>query len=228
MASPQIENGYTKIANELYEKILEYPFTLYELKTVLAIIRDTYGWNAAKKQISSTRIANVAHIIRCNAINRLDILQSRKIIFKQKTKKNKNIWGINKDYDQWLLPDGKKFIEEPQAKEVKTEWKHIWEQNHFPEITEYVQELINKLITSYGESEFAEALKISIKQNSKKLSYIQGILKKRSTGAGNPDNAGKTKVINGGYMTDKELAQAEIKGEIYYDRDKEIWHAKTN
>ncbi len=228
MASPQIENGYTKIANELYEKILEYPFTLYEIKTILAIVRDTYGWNAAKKQISNKRIADLSNIELRNTQKRLKTLQSRNIIFKQKTKKNKNIWGINKDYEEWLLPNGNKFIEEPQTREghIKPEWQEIWEQNHFPEITEFVKQTIDKLIETYSESEFVEALKISIKQNSKKLAYIQGILKKRSSGETHNDTTGKTKVENGEWMTDEELAAAEIKGEIYYDRDKNTWYSK--
>jgi Bacteriophage replication protein O len=36
--TPQLENGYIRIANELYEAILRFPFTKRELLIVLAIV----------------------------------------------------------------------------------------------------------------------------------------------------------------------------------------------
>ena len=45
MASPQIEDGYTKIANELLEAISKVNLSSYEFRVIMAIIRKTYGFN---------------------------------------------------------------------------------------------------------------------------------------------------------------------------------------
>ncbi len=48
MANPQTDNGFTSIANELYEAILKAPLTARQLKVVLLIIRYTYGFKRRK------------------------------------------------------------------------------------------------------------------------------------------------------------------------------------
>ena len=45
MANPQKEEGYTAIANDLFEAVYRFNFTLRELKVLLSIIRRTYGYN---------------------------------------------------------------------------------------------------------------------------------------------------------------------------------------
>jgi len=42
--NPQLENGFLRIANELYETLTAMPLTAREYKVILAIIRITYGW----------------------------------------------------------------------------------------------------------------------------------------------------------------------------------------
>lgn len=45
MANPQIENGYTRIANELLEALLLANLSKRQLLVALAVIRQTYGFN---------------------------------------------------------------------------------------------------------------------------------------------------------------------------------------
>src|SRR5690554_4200107 len=62
MASPQKENGFTSIANELYETILKSPLTLRELKIVLTVIRFSYGFHKREAELSVRFIANATNI----------------------------------------------------------------------------------------------------------------------------------------------------------------------
>jgi len=225
MASPQLENGYTQLSNELLEKILEYPFKAYELKIILKIIRDTYGWKAKKRQVSFGKIAEKTGIDRRNVVNACSTLIARNILFKQKLKNNKNLWGINKNYEEWLAPDRSLFQEysfRQLVVEKQLRWKNIWIKNKFPPLTEILEQEINKLLKVYGEEKFIEALKISVKQNNKKLAYIEGILKRQESG-NTGDVTNKTQISDGRWMTDEELAAAEMKGEIYYDRETNKW-----
>ena len=228
MASPQLENGYTQLSNELLEKILEYPFRGYELKIILKIIRDTYGWNAKKRQISFGKMAEKTGIDRVNVIHTTTSLTSRNILFIQKLKNNKNLWGINKNYEEWLAPDGSPFQEyefQQQVEKNQAKWKSTWTKNKFPPLTEILEQEINKILKDYGEEKFIEALKISVKQNNKKLAYIEGILKRQRSG-NTGDATGKTQISDGRWMTDEELADAEMRGEIIYNRDSNSWIVK--
>lgn len=228
--SPQLENGYTRLANELLEAIIKYPFGKRSLKIVLVIIRETYGWNVKKKVISYGKMAAKTLIERRHIPDICNILIASNILFRQKLKNNKNIWGINKNYEEWLMPDNKtlfreyEFQSEGKPKEFQSDWQKIWIRNKFPELTEILKEEIQNLLKKYGEEKFIEAFKIAVKQNNKKLAYIEGILKRKESGEGSAGDAtNKTQISNGKWLTDEELAQAEMEGKIYYERKTNKW-----
>ncbi len=101
-ASPQLENGHTRIANELLEAIVKYPFCATELKMVLFIIRKTYGWKKKKAIISYGAMARQLKV-DMRYIKRLMIkLAQDKVIFKEKLDQQ-NLVGLNKDYKSWRL-----------------------------------------------------------------------------------------------------------------------------
>ena len=102
IASPQLENGHTRIANELLEAIVKYPFCAIELKIVLFIIRGTYGWRKKTAIFSYGVIAkSVKSDIRY--IKRLmNRLIQDKVLIKEKSKQQ-NCFGLNKDYKSWRL-----------------------------------------------------------------------------------------------------------------------------
>lgn len=52
MASPQLENGYTRIANELLEATARFPFTGSQLRLILFLWRKTYGFHKKIDRIS--------------------------------------------------------------------------------------------------------------------------------------------------------------------------------
>ncbi|BCB96826.1 hypothetical protein JZK55_17480 [Dissulfurispira thermophila] len=52
MASPQVENGYTRIANELLDAMLATEFTGREFRILLAIIRYSYGWHKKEARLT--------------------------------------------------------------------------------------------------------------------------------------------------------------------------------
>lgn len=52
MASPQLEDGYTRIANELLEATARFPFNGSQLRMVLFLWRKTYGFQKKEDRIS--------------------------------------------------------------------------------------------------------------------------------------------------------------------------------
>lgn len=64
--NPQLSDGYTPLANTLFESILRADLKLRQLKVVLAIIRETYGWHRKEAEISLSRFMQLTGIDRRN------------------------------------------------------------------------------------------------------------------------------------------------------------------
>ena len=95
MASPQVENGHTEIANELLEAIIKTPMSDYEHRVFWLIIRKTYGFKKKLDWISQTQIVNDTGILKphvCRTIKKLlvknMIIKDGKHLSIQKDSKN--------------------------------------------------------------------------------------------------------------------------------------------
>jgi len=78
--NPQLENGYTKIANELLEGILLSDLSKDELKITIAIIRQTYGWGKKMEAISVSTFQVLTGIDRRHVSRTLKILLDKGMI----------------------------------------------------------------------------------------------------------------------------------------------------
>jgi phage replication O-like protein O len=101
MASPQLENGHSRVANELLEAILRAPLSARELKVLLTVIRETYGWNRKAKPLSASRVGRMSGMQRTQAAHAIRRLEGRNIV----TRTAEGL-GIQKDYELWLATDG--------------------------------------------------------------------------------------------------------------------------
>ena len=101
-ANPQLENGYTRIANELFEAIIEYSFTCAELRIILLVIRRTYGWKTSKSFISYGSVARKLRMDIRYVKRRINKLILDNVLFKDKTEWENRI-GLNKEYTSWQL-----------------------------------------------------------------------------------------------------------------------------
>jgi len=105
MADPQIENGYTRLANELLEAIIAAPFSGQELRIVFAVARRTYGWNKIEDYISLSQFKEATGMtpIRCSqVVNRLAEIKVITVIDRCGPRGTKK-YRLNKNYDEWTL-----------------------------------------------------------------------------------------------------------------------------
>ncbi len=102
IGSPQLERGHTRIANELLESIIVYPFTAAQLKVVLVVIRRTYGWRKKKTQISYGTLSSLTRL-NMRYIKRIvkNLIKDKVLIMEKDN--TRNILGLNKAYPQWRL-----------------------------------------------------------------------------------------------------------------------------
>lgn len=96
MASPQVENGYTQIANELLEKLGSFSFLGSEFQVIFCVIRKTYGFHKKEDIISLTQFEKFTGLSRPTVVSVLKNLTGNRVLIK-----NKNLWSLNKDWEKW-------------------------------------------------------------------------------------------------------------------------------
>ena len=99
MASPQTEDGYTEIANELLEAIIKTPMSDYEHRVFWLIVRKTYGYKKKSDWISQKQIVEYTGILKQHVSRTINKLYKKNMIIKE----GKNL-AVQKDYEQWKLP----------------------------------------------------------------------------------------------------------------------------
>ncbi len=104
--SPQIEDGYTRLANELLDAIIQYPFSSREYSIVMAIIRATYGYNKKEDAISGWQLSEMTGIDRSHVSKTIAELIAKNIIIKSdrcRISHGQQVpsLALNKDYKLW-------------------------------------------------------------------------------------------------------------------------------
>ncbi len=118
MANPQVENGYTRIANELLEALGRARLTEREFRIVLAVIRLTYGFNQKQARISLQQLAELTGMDKANIHRTLKRLEAAQVLTIRKAGRRLEI-AIQKDYEKWLLSPS--TTKAPKAKPAKAE-----------------------------------------------------------------------------------------------------------
>lgn len=101
MSTPQLEDGFTRIANELLEAILGFGFSHREQSVVFAIIRKTYGYGRKTDDMSASQIGAMCGVARQHVTTTLNTLASRNVITKRLGEYGM-IVGIQKDHRKWV------------------------------------------------------------------------------------------------------------------------------
>ena len=100
--NPQIENGHTKIANEILESLMDAGLNGSEWNVLMHVIRKTYGWNKKSDLISITQFEKAVKSPRSVVCRTIKSLVTKKILLVTKTGLV-NEYGFNKRYNQWVV-----------------------------------------------------------------------------------------------------------------------------
>ena len=101
MANVQVENGYTRIANEILEHLVKVRLPPSEKDVVIFIIRKTYGYSKREDRISLTQFKQGTDLSRPTVVKALKNLRSRNIIIRKGL-----LIKFNKDYETWVVNAG--------------------------------------------------------------------------------------------------------------------------
>ena len=100
MASPQCENGYTRLANELLEALSRLRIPGEARQVFDTIMRKTYGFGKKEDGISLSQFVLATGLLKnhiCDSLNKL----KRMNLITEKGNDVTNIYSINKDYTSW-------------------------------------------------------------------------------------------------------------------------------
>lgn len=104
MASPQKENGYTPIANEILEALSRTKLTGQEFRVLMHFFRQTYGYSRKEYTASLATIGQAIDMNRIVVKKMIDKLLPRKVIAVTAEGNKELTYRINKNYDEWVLP----------------------------------------------------------------------------------------------------------------------------
>lgn len=96
--SPQLENGYIRIATEIWRELARFRISGEERMILDTILAKTYGFNKKQDRISYSQFAEYTELNRPACARAVKKLLSKKIIIVPK----KGIYQFNKHYDLWL------------------------------------------------------------------------------------------------------------------------------
>lgn len=100
MAKPQLEDGYTMIANEILENLMRIQLPANQWQVLLCVIRKTYGFRKKVDRIANFQICEATGLRKDVVSRSLHKLEAARIIVR-----NSKTIGFQKDYQQWELAE---------------------------------------------------------------------------------------------------------------------------
>lgn len=100
MASPQVENGHTRVSNELLEAIYRFPFSSAQLRFVLWVMRSSFGWSRKKTEAKSlAELNDETRVPKASVGWAIVTLLKAGVIMKD----DMGRYSLNKNFDEWMI-----------------------------------------------------------------------------------------------------------------------------
>jgi len=103
MRGPQLEDGYTRIANEILEAIARFPINATQFRILMVIWRYTYGFNRKSSELSQSFITKATGLHKKQVQRELNALIKMNIIKveKEASFSSPRVLKFNKYYQSW-------------------------------------------------------------------------------------------------------------------------------
>lgn len=137
-ATPQLENGYTRLANELLDALIGAGLTSRQWAVLMAIVRKTYGYSKKTDDIGLSQLANMTGIAKPHVSVTVRELAARRIITREDGKFGHRL-GINKNTRLWLsVTDSVTLTKIADEQTTVTKTVTVTDETAQPEVTEPV------------------------------------------------------------------------------------------
>ncbi|WP_100373100.1 replication protein [Bacillus sp. FJAT-45037] len=156
MVNPQLENGHTRIANEILEQVMKLSLNGTQFRLVLAIWRFTYGFSRKENEMSLSFLGSKLSAGRKQVDRELAVLLERRIIVSDGAgKRGARILSFNKNHDEWLDEPIKEKISIEKKKKKPSNVK----EKYSPDNTYYkMAKVFHELVTEVAKDAGVEHL----------------------------------------------------------------------
>lgn len=201
MDGPQLENGYTKVANEILEEMVKFKFNASQLKILMVLWRSTYGFNKKSHPLSLNFLAEAIGTKKTVIKKEIDYLISQNVIFVIEDagfNKPREI-SFNKNYKQWSIPVGiqcfnwgtvhqegdsqytcRSTTEYTNRSTKKEIYKEIIKKEDYKSVYDFYLSLNLIKHRAYTE-DMSKAIKKAIKNNKYDIEYCKTLLKRHES-----------------------------------------------
>ena len=100
MASPQLKNGFVRLANEIYEALAKFRIPGEARQVLDFIIRKTYGWNKKEDVIPLSQFVAGTGMKKSNVCRAINHLIHLNLIIKNDNARGTS-YRFNKNFDEW-------------------------------------------------------------------------------------------------------------------------------
>lgn len=160
MAGPQIEDGYTRIANEILEYVMKTSLNGTQFRLVIAAWRYTYGFRRKEHELSLGFLAGQIGASRSQVDRELSVLIERRIFKVEGAgKRGARIIRFNKNFVEWEAqnkpapPKTKKGSVEMEKQPKKTRQpKQYTEDNTYYKMAVYFHDKVKAVAEAEGLS----------------------------------------------------------------------------
>jgi phage replication O-like protein O len=155
--NPQLEDGFTRIANEIVDRMCRLRLTNGEWLVMITVIRKTYGWGKKEDQISLSQFVEATEMRRPHVCRAISDLKSRKMIFvTQSGNRNGNFYCFNKHFDEWISLPNEVMITQSGNEKQESTYKNgeLGEEKSLPNevISDFVTQSGNESLPNEGHT----------------------------------------------------------------------------
>lgn len=129
---PQIENGYTRIANEIVEAMCQLKCSNYESRLLWCLFRKTYGFGKKEDRISLSQFSKLSGVGSQNMARAKTKLLNKKII-----KVSGDKIGFQKDISKWIVSN--EIVSKEIISSISIDTKTVSKEIHTKEKKETIQ-----------------------------------------------------------------------------------------
>lgn len=162
MAKPQLEDGFTRIANEILDVVMKTKFNGTQYKIVMAIWRYTYGFNRKKHEFSLNFLAEATQTHKQQIKKELDRLIEMNVltVYKEAGFNTSREIGFNKYYNKWSTENIQSIDKHTVSKLTDT----TVSENAYPTVSKLTDSTVSKF--AYQERQYKDNIKKDINTSS--------------------------------------------------------------
>lgn len=134
-ASPQVEDGHTRIANELLEAMCRVGFSARQWAVVMAVVRKTYGYGKKADDISLGQLSAMTGIAKPHVSRAVNDLVAAGVL-RRSAGTFGNSLSLNKRYKQWTVGDAGQWVTDSVKQGLLKEQRGLPEQEPHDGVTE--------------------------------------------------------------------------------------------